>query len=142
KRDLQTLAWVIALLLGFAAVFQPAPAAFAAPPTFSAPSYQYYGGGWGPSWVAVDDFNRDGIQDLAVANFYDNNLSILLGNGDGTFGAVLASYTTGAHPAFIAIGDFNRDGVQDLAVANRSHTISIFIGKGDGTFFDAVDYLA
>ena len=31
------------------------------------------------------DFTGDGRTDLAVANFYDNDVSILLGNGDGTF---------------------------------------------------------
>jgi hypothetical protein len=40
--------------------------------------------GAGPSSVAVEDFNDDGRQDLAVANFGDNSVSVVLGKGDGT----------------------------------------------------------
>ncbi|HKS22139.1 MAG TPA: VCBS repeat-containing protein [Thermoanaerobaculia bacterium] len=36
--------------------------------------------------MAVADFNRDGKADLAIANGDSNDVSILLGNGDGTFG--------------------------------------------------------
>src|SRR3989442_15554132 len=87
-----------------------------------------------PISVGVGDFNRDGIQDLAVANFGSNTVSVLLGNGDGTFRPPL-TVVVGGGPASVAVGDFNGDGVQDLAVANSgSNTVSVLLGNGDGTF--------
>ena len=69
-----------------------------------------------PVSVAVGDFNGDGKQDLAIANFGSNNVSILLGNGAGSFGAA-TNFSVGGDPALLAVGDFNGDGKQDLAVA-------------------------
>jgi hypothetical protein len=88
----------------------------------------------------VGDFNRDGELDLAVANYGSNNISVLLGNGDGTFQAPV-DYGAGSAPASVAVGDFNRDGKLDLAVANfDGNNISVLLGNGDGTFQTAVDY--
>ncbi len=67
-------------------------------------------------------------------------VSILLGNGDGTFQPP-ASYTVGDSPVAIAAGDFGGDGRLDLAVANSdSGNVSVLMGNGDGTFRPAVDY--
>jgi hypothetical protein len=72
-----------------------------------------------------------------VANHFSNTVSILLGNGDGTFSAA-ASPSTGTFPASVAVGDFNGDGRADLAVANHiSDTVSILLGNGDGSFSPA-----
>src|SRR6266704_2040644 len=91
-----------------------------------------------PISVAVGDFNGDGVQDLAVANFGSNTVSVLLGNGDGTFRSAL-TVAAGAGPASVVVGDFNGDGVQDLAVANYgSTTVSVLLGNGDGTFRPAL----
>ena len=89
--------------------------------------------------MAVGDFNRDGKQDLAVATEDNNNVSILLGTGNGTFGAA-KNFAVGELPRSVAVGDFNRDGRQDLAVANAvSANVSILLGNGDGTFQLAVN---
>ena len=87
-----------------------------------------------PSAVAVGDFSRDNIPDLAVTNQADNTVSILLGNGDGTFKARINS-DTGTTPVALVADDFNLDGRLDVAVLNQgSNTFSILIGNGDGTF--------
>ena len=99
-----------------------------------------------PLSVTAGDFNEDGHQDLAVTNRGDNNLSVLLGNGDGSFQSPV-NYSTGINYS-IEIGDFNEDGHQDLVVANNGNypdyvgSISVLLGNGDGTFQTAVDYIA
>ncbi len=68
-----------------------------------------------------------------MANSASHSLSVLLGNGDGTFQA--ANFGVGFQPRSVAVGDFNGDGRQDLAVANVSfHSVGLFLGNGDGTF--------
>jgi hypothetical protein len=84
--------------------------------------------------LAVGDFNKDGKLDLAVANASDGNVSVFLGNGDGTFQAQ-ATYAVGNAPVSVIAADFDRDGKLDLAVANQNDaTVSILLGNGDGTF--------
>src|SRR5271156_2468400 len=97
--------------------------------------------GAGPTWISTGFFNTktdttNTIVDLAVANQVAGTVSILHGNGDGTF-AVEPSLTlpSGAGPTAIAVGDFNDDGFADLAVVNKNaNTVSIFLGNGDETF--------
>jgi len=95
--------------------------------------------GANPTGVVVGDFNGDGKPDIAVANSVDGSVSILLGNGDGTFKAATV-FTAGIGPSSIAIGDFNNDGKLDLAVFKQGDgtsvagAVSILLGKGDGTF--------
>jgi phospholipase C len=87
-----------------------------------------------PRWISTADLNGDNKIDLAVANFADNTVSVLLGNGDSTFTAK-PLLTTGRGPVSVAVGDFDRDGNMDIAVANQTdNTISIFDGNGDGSF--------
>jgi len=99
-----------------------------------------YATGTGAVFVAVADFNSDGKADLAVANEDTNNVSILLGNGNGTF-QMPASYATGTFPESAAVGDFSGHGKADLVVANEDgSSVSVLLGNGDGTFQAAVNY--
>lgn len=92
-----------------------------------------------PIAIVVADFNGDGKLDIATANWNDNTVTILLGNGDGTFTQAASSpITVGTQPNAIALGDFNGDGKLDLAIANYgSNNVSILLGNGDGTFTQA-----
>ena len=88
-----------------------------------------------PNGVAVGDFNKDGKFDLAIADRSDNNLLILLGNGDGTFSAQANKPTTGNKPSAAFAVDLNNDNVMDLVATNATdNTISVFLGNGDGSF--------
>ena len=96
--------------------------------------------GTNPTSAAVSDFNGDGKLDLAVANYYSANVSVLLGNGNGTFQAAM-NYSVGSNPGAVAVGDFNGDGKLDMAVANYySANVSVLLGNGNGTFQSAVNY--
>ena len=94
------------------------------------------------SILVAGDFTGDGHLDLAVANSGSNDVSVLLGNGDGTFQPAV-EYAVGQDPDALVAGDFTGDGHLDLAVANMgSNDISVLLGNGDGTFQPAVEYAA
>ena len=105
---------------------------------FSAPvSYPIAGLGIA---VASGDFNGDGKVDLvATANF--NGISVLLGNGNGTFQPSV-SYASGAQATFIVVRNFDADNIQDLAVSNTNFGgLAILKGAGNGTFGAPTMYL-
>jgi hypothetical protein len=106
-------------------------------PSFLAPVN--YVAGQGPAAVTTADFRNDGIQDLAVANFNSNGVSVLLGNGNGTFQPPRSS-ATGTEPVSLAVGNFFGDGKVDIVTANYSGTLSLLRGNGDGTFQSAVNF--
>jgi len=82
----------------------------------------------------VGDFNGDGKPDLASADTYGEGISLLLGNGDGSF-QKSAPYPPDFLPVAVVAGDFNGDGKTDLATTNFDHnTVSVLLGNGDGTF--------
>ncbi|MGA2737761.1 MAG: VCBS repeat-containing protein [Bryobacteraceae bacterium] len=104
--------------------------------------------GLSPTCVAIADVNGDGKPDLVIATTLDapqGGVSIMLGNGDGTFQAPVTYAAGGIHGAGnnLAVGDFNGDGKPDVAVTNPStNTVSILLGNGDGAFQPAVAYAA
>jgi len=90
-----------------------------------------------PSTLAVGDFNGDGKMDIAVAfgvNGPPYVVTVMLGNGDGTFQAPSQAAAIEYNPLSMAAADFNGDGKLDLAVANYDRTVSLLQGNGDGTF--------
>lgn len=94
-----------------------------------------------PSSILVNDFNNDGKLDLVTANYDSDNLSILLGNGDGTLQAAVNYPVVCFSPQSLAAGDFNGDGKLDLAtVDNRCANLSMLLGNGNGTFQNAISY--
>ena len=85
---------------------------------------------------ALGDFNGDGRPDIVTPNGGTNNVTVLTGNGDGTFTAQAPVSTGGTNPGAIAAGDFNGDGKLDVAVTNfnagGASTVSILLGDGSG----------
>lgn len=104
---------------------------------------QEYSGGNQPRSITSADFNHDGHIDLATANFENNTVSILFGNGDGTFDAPV-NYPCDLHPNDIATADFNEDGNADLVTANQylANSVTVLLGNADGTFSDSTNYSA
>ena len=88
--------------------------------------------------LVAGDFNGDGRLDLAT-NSKSRYVSVLLGNGDGTFRAPMLTALPCASGGIVT-GDFNRDGIPDLAVGCADR-ISVLLGVGDGTFHHHQDYL-
>ena len=95
----------------------------------------------GPRSVAVGDFNGDGRLDLVVANGNINCVSMLLGNGNGTFQSP-QDFASGVAPFSVVVGDFNSDGRADLAEANSNTSggVGVLLGNGNGTFQAAQNF--
>jgi hypothetical protein len=99
-----------------------------------------YAVGFNPVAVAVGDLNRDGRNDLVVSNLYSPSVSVLLGNGDGTFRSQMTTHLR-TQAMDLVLGDFNRDGILDLATANvQAATVSVMRGLGNGNFAAPVNY--
>ena len=119
-RAARTRAPLVTLLLLLAMV-----ASAHAGPMFS--GSQTFGTGTYPYSVAVADLNADGRPDLVTANFNANTVSVLMGNGDGTFKPHTDSSPVAgdADATQVAIADLNADGLPDLVIANKDDSTSI-----------------
>jgi hypothetical protein len=100
-------------------------------------------GGTNPYGVATGDFNRDGKQDIVVVNQDQDNVAVLLGNGDGTFAAPVTYSLPAGVPMQVAVADFNGDGNPDIAVITgqmNGFTSNVFVllGNGTGNFSTAI----
>ncbi|MEG4973186.1 DUF4347 domain-containing protein [Microcoleus sp. K4-B3] len=92
--------------------------------------------------VAIGDFNNDTFSDLAVTNSDSNIVSILLGDGTGSFG-IPSNYSAGSSPHSVAVGDFNNDTFSDLVLVNNgANNVSILLGDGTGSFGTPSNYSA
>jgi hypothetical protein len=132
-------AWLWGSVFAFVAYAAAPPVSFNAPQAF-ATAGSLSSGSSGSAVTA--DFNHDGKPDLAVSSPSAGEVSILLGNGDGTFQAPVNYAVTYVNP--MAVGDFNGDGNPDLAVigaAPPNSTVTILLGNGDGTFRFGASYL-
>jgi hypothetical protein len=105
-----------------------------------------YKGGVYPESIAIGDFNGDGKLDLVMANNCGNlaclsqdpsSVSVLLGNGDGSFQSS-KQYEVVPQATSVAVTDLNGDGKTDLVVADGG--VSVLLGRGDGTFRKHIDY--
>jgi len=103
-------------------------------------SAQHYAVGKTPIATALADFNHDGKTDIATCNILSHGVSVLLGNGDGSFQsskAYRAAPDPGSSVLDVVAGDFNEDGKVDLVVTlgdNSQMMASLLSGNGDGSF--------
>ena len=96
-----------------------------------------------PLGVTIADVNGDGNGDVIVSNDRSSDVSILLGNGDGTLQLTSVAYAVGGYPNSAAIvTDLNGDGLPDILVADNEFSLTWAAGYGDGTFQAARDYFA
>src|SRR5262249_49800980 len=95
-----------------------------------------------PQQIVIADFNNDGVLDLLAPCTTSSQISILLGNGDGTFQQA-TEVSAAINPSAAVAGDFNGDGNVDFAVAEYGFgpaELQIFLNNGDGTFTAKFSY--
>jgi len=109
---------------------------------------QYYAAGTNapyvmPEAVTVADVNGDGKLDIISSNTDGGDVTVLLGNGDGTVNLPTEGYSTGGSPHTSAlVADFNGDGFADIIVPDDNFSFAYLQGYGDGTFRAATDFFS
>jgi hypothetical protein len=110
--------------------------------SFSTPTYYQNTSGFDAPYVLAGDVNNDAKLDVVIMHGMNcfnaaclpaTVVTVMLGNGDGTFQPG-RDIEAGTHPTAIAFGDFDRDGIKDLAVGGGNTELSILMGAGDGSF--------
>lgn len=89
-----------------------------------------------PLWLAVADLNQDGKLDLVVGNSGNSgpgSVSVLIGNGDGTFQPTTYPPLAASLSALV-VADFSGDGIPDIAVSEIGGAVDVYSNNGDGTF--------
>lgn len=105
---------------------EPPPDLFDAPMTYAV--------GTSPTCIATADFNNDDELDLITCNMGSNNLSVLLGSGNGAFHELMTT-PVGSQPRLLSVAELTGDQRLDVAVIHSISTLlMILAGKGDGTF--------
>ena len=121
--------------------------------TFQAPLTYALGGGYGFSYIAAADLNGNGHPDLIVSSecqslsdCNNGGISVMLGNGDGTFQTPVSYSSGGSGAGSFSVADLNGDGRPDLVVADNCNipctesVVGLLLGNGDGTFQSPVTY--
>jgi hypothetical protein len=110
--------------------------------TFNAPTFFPNTSGFDSPAIAATDLNRDGRLDLVVMHGIAcftapcraaRSITILLGNGNGTF-QTPSEIDVGTGPMAMTVVDLNRDGIKDVAIGGGNTEFSILLGVGNGTF--------
>jgi Bacterial Ig-like domain (group 3)/FG-GAP-like repeat/Abnormal spindle-like microcephaly-assoc'd, ASPM-SPD-2-Hydin len=144
---------VISVLMGNGnGTFQPAV-------TYDSGGLGFANNGLGPAEIAVVDVNGDGKLDIVVVNCASSDssacggsngvISVLLGNGDGTFQTAMSQDMGSPAGPGLVVADVNRDGKPDVVVTAENcqlstacavGAVSVMLGNGNGTFQPGVVY--
>lgn len=90
-----------------------------------------------PLRIISGQFNNDTILDLATLSYSHETVSVLLGNGNGTF-SLAGNFPTGQNPSSLTSGDLDRDGDMDIITVNYS-SVTVLLNNGNGTFAAPID---